>query len=487
MTAIRSAGISMAITFFVCCLSSLLAAQQSSEVPTTRAVTGTDIGHYKNGPSPVDLSVVTVAAFVPNGLGGYNKISGSGTKKGTFSIPNVPFGPYLLQLGSSFLVTSNTVVDEDFDSDYRSNGVPANPSTTVTFDLANLESWQSTDVFEMVCPNNSAYAEFDGTTGETAFTGTFPYAQFITENLSDGSQGDRYVILQLSTQDVGGYSFSGASRAFFPPKFTQAQGSDTPVNGALTSLPQKYEFEANINGADLTGQAVSANPNATLIVTNVVLDAYPGSVAKGERTATPDLIGYNLSWFASGPNITTNTDFGTISYGNPFPTTWPLFDIYAWLAQTNYVAPGATNGVSLVTYVEGNNTALPTPTRPIKPLVGVVASPTMNGLNFFDNLSHLGVTPTLRWSPPIVGKATFYEVDIFQLSNQGGNTAETAFYAVRTPSTTLTIPEGLLSAGQGYVFVIRAWYVSGLNFAKTPFMSGPVSAFTDVISGLMQP
>jgi hypothetical protein len=461
--------------------------EEGISTPTTRTVTGTDIGHYTNGTLPVDLSGVTVAAYVPNGTGGYNVLSGVGTNSGTFSIPNVPSGPYLLQLGSSFLVSSNTVVDEDFDSDYRSNGVPANSSTLVTFDLANLESWQSTDIFEIVCPNNGVYNEFDGTLGETSFVGTFPYAQFIPENLSDASQGDRYVILQLSTQTVGGLPFTAAARALFPPKFTQKQGSDTPINGNLETLPQKYEFVANINGADLTAQAMAANPNATLIGTDIYLDAFPGNPAHGERTGTPDLVAYNLSFFGAGPNITTNTDFGKIPYGNPFPAAWPLFDGYAWLATTNYTAPGATNSAPWSTLVDGVNTTLPTSTSPIKPLVGVVTNPTINGQNFFVDQTGVGLTPTLKWSPPSLGRATFYEVDIVQFSNIGGNTIPTAVITVRTQITVLTIPQGLMSAGQGYAFVIRAWYVPGLNFTKTPFMSGPVSAFTDVISGLMQP
>jgi len=477
-----------AMAFFVVALEFPLSAQvERIGPPATQTVTGTEIGHYKNGPLPVDLSTVAVAAYVPNGSGGYNVISGSGSSAGTFTINNVPSGFYLLQLGSSYLVTSNTVVDADFISDFRSNAVPANSSTTVTFDLTNLNSWQGSDVFEMVCPNNSAYTEFDGTLGETAFVGTFPYAPFFTVDLSDASQGDRYVILQLSTQNVGGLLFTGAARAFFPPKFTQAQGSDTQISGKLVTLPQTDEFEANINGADLTAQALAANPNATLIGTNVVLDAYPGSVAKGERTSTPDLVGYNLSFFSSGANITTNTDFGKVSYGNPFPATWPLYDLYSWFATTNYLAPGATNNLPLATFEVGSNTALPTSTSPIKPLVGVVINPTINGQNFFTDQSGVGLTPTLKWSPPSVGKATFYEVDIFQLSNVGGNTVETGFTTFRTQSGALTIPQGLLSAGQGYAFVIRSWYIPGLNFAKDPFMSGPVNAFTDVISGLMQP
>jgi len=485
----RFAHLSAVIVVAALALPCLLAAQVEDNglTPTTRTVTGTEIVHYKNGPSPVDLSAVTVAAYVPNGSGGYNVISGTGTSAGTFTISNVPSGFYLLQLGSSYLVTSNTVVDADSSWGFRSNGVLADSSTEVTFDLANLDSWQSTDVFEMVCTNNAAFEEYDGTLGETTFAGKVPYDSLITADLSDASQGDQYVITQLSTRNIGGLPFTSAARAFFPPSFTQAQGSNTQISGMLATLPQTSEFEANINGAELTAQALAANPHATLLATDVVLDAYPGSVANGERTSTPDLVGYNLSFFASGPNITTNTDFGKVSYGNPFPATWPLFDIYAWDALTNFLAPGATNSISLATLVDGYNTALPTSTSPIRPLVGVVSSPTINGQNFFQDHAGVGRTPTLKWSAPSVGKATFYDVQIIQLSNFGGNTVQTGFTRVRTQNRGLTIPPGLLRAGQGYAFVIRSWYIPGLNFAKTPFGSGPVNAFTDVISGLMQP
>ncbi len=455
--------------------------------PSMRTVTGTEVTHYNNGVVPTDLSAVTVAANVLNGAGGYNVITGTGTRAGRFTIPNVPSGSYLLQLGSTYLVTSNTVVDADTVLEQRSNGVLANSSTNLTFDLTNLNSWQATDMFEMVCPNNGVYNDFDGTLGATSFVGTMPYAQFITEDLSNAAQGDQYVFLQLSTQTVGGLPFAAASRAFFPAKFTQAQGSDTPIDGNLETLPPQNEFEANINGADLTAQALAANPNATLIGTDLFLDAFPGNPTRGERTATPDLVEYDLSFFDDGPEITTNTNFGKIAYGNPFPATWTLYDGYGWLALTPYTAPGATSSAQLLTLVDGFNTALPTATSPMKPLIGVVTNPTINGLNFFADQNGIGSTPTLKWSPPAIGTATFYQVVIYQLSNVDGNTSPATIGTLWTQGTELTIPDGLLTAGPGYAFVVQAYYIPGLNFSKTPFMSGPVNAFTDVISGMMQP
>ena len=455
---------------------------QNFNPDSTRTVSGTRIFHYKNGPVPVDLSVVQVAAYVPNGSGGYNVITGSGTSSGTFTIPNVPTGFYLLQLGRTYLATSNTVVNADINQDYRSNGVLADPDTTVTFDLTNLHPWQSTDLFEMVCPNTAAFNTFNGTVGDTTLTGTFPYVGV----LSDGSEGDQNFILQLITQNVGGYPFTAAGRGFLPPRFTQQQGGDTRISGRLTAIPQTHKFEANINGADLTAQALAANPNATLTDTTIFLDVTPGSLAKGETTSGPDLVAYNYG--TGQPFITTNGDLGPVAYGNPFPPSgWSVWDYYGWTATVNYFAPGATNSTAIDTLTVGFDTHLPTPTNPIKPMIGVVTKPTLNGRDFFEDQTGVGLTPTLKWSAPRVGTATFYQVQIYQLDNDGGNTVQALIASLRTPSRSLTVPQGLLGAGPGYVFRIRPWYVPGLNFAKTPFMFGPTHAQADVISGMMQP
>jgi hypothetical protein len=449
--------------------------------PSTRTVSGTQIGHYKNGPAPVDLSTVTVAAFAPNGAGGYTFLPGSGTSSGTFTIASVPSGFYLLQLGSLYLWTSNTVVDADFNADLRSDTVHADQNTMVTFDLTNLNVWESTDFLEMVCPNNGAFDLFFGTVGETAFTGTFQYFG----NLSVGTEGDQYYVFQLITQSVNGYPFTALGRYIAPAKFTQAQSSDTPINGELRSIVQKHTFEANINGADLAAQALAANPKAVLVDTGIYLDVYPGSLAKGETTSTPDLIAYN---FGTGqPFITTNGDLGPVHYGNPFPSTWPLWDLYQWLAVTQYTAPGATNSTGIATDASGNNPNLPTSTSPITPLVGVVGNPSINHKNFFTDRKGVSTTPTLRWSPPSVGTATYYNVRVWQLSNNGGNTVATLIAGLRTQRTSLLIPKGLLTTGQAYVFDILAFYDPGVNFAKTPYMNGPTLGRAHVISGMMQP
>jgi hypothetical protein len=453
--------------------------QNSFQPPSTRTVSGTEIVHFKNGPVPVDLSTTTIAALVPNGTG-YNVLAGTGTSSGTFSIPNVPAGLYLLQIGAQYVWTSNTVVDADSIADYRSDIVAANPSTTtVSFDLTNLHSWQQTDYLELVCPNNLTFeGPFPGTVGETTFTGTFPYFG----NLSVASEGDQYYVAQLITENLGGYPFTVLGRYLAPPKFNQAQGSNTPINGKLKTIAQQLKLVANINGADLAAQALAANPSAVLVGTGVGLAVYPGSFAHGQNTDTMDLIIQQ-----SPPFLTTNGNLGQVSYGDPYPSKWPKYAAYYWLANTSYTAPGATNSAAMLTYTYGITLTLPTASSPVKPLVGVVRNPLVNGKSFFTNQTGVGLTPILKWSPPSVGTASHYDVGVYQLENNAGNTVIIPVAGFHTQSKSLRIPSGVLSAGQAYVFVVRPWYIPGVSFAKTPFMNGSTDAAADVTSGVMQP
>jgi hypothetical protein len=450
---------------------------------STRTVSGHRIGHYTDGAAPVDLSVRTVAAYVPSG-GSYNEILGTGTSVGTFTIPGLPKGFYLLQLGGQFLWTSNTTVNADYYASYRSTIVQPVNYTTVTFNLANLNPWQDTDFFEMVDTNAVALDLFPGVDGETTFTGTFQY----TDYLNDSNQGDKTYFIQLVTQPVGGYAFTSAGRFFAPKNFVQVDGSNTTVSGTFKTVNQNQTFRANINGADLAAQTLAANPGAVLVDTGLYLDVYPGSLAKGETTSTPDLIGYS---FGTGENpITVNADLGDVSYGDPFPKGWPLFVVYQYFAQTPYLAPGATNGTAISTYVVGYTTTLPSQTNPIQPLVGTVIGPTVGGGNFFANLSGIGLTPTLSWAPPSIGTANAYAVVVYQLKNNAGNTEYSQIARLQTQSNSITIPPGLLtdlSTGQAYVFRVRTLYRPGVNVAAKPYVTGPVNGFADVISGIMQP
>jgi hypothetical protein len=320
--------------------------------------------------------------------------------------------------------------------------------------------------------------------GATAFTGTYAYYG----NLSDAADSDQYYAAQLIAQTVDGYPIPALGRYFKPKKFTQAPGSDTSIDGAFETIPQSHTFEANIDGAALTAQALAANPGATLFSSNFDLDAYPGSLVKGSTTDAPDLILYEGEGYYGGlPLFTTKIDLGPVAYGNPYPTNWPLIIGYGYFATTNYLAPGATDSYAWLTLVDGVTTSLPSATSPLEPLVGVVQKPLIDGHNFFSNLKRVGLTPLLSWSAPAVGKGTYYNVQIYQLSNSGGSTIPNYVAGFTTQQTSLRVPAGLLATGQAYIFEINSYYIPGLDFAANPNYSGPTEGFAQVISGMIKP
>ena len=461
--------------------STRVAAAGTLQAVASRTVSGHRIAHYQDGPVPLDLSIRPVAAYVLSG-GVYTQIPGTGNADGTFTIPNVPKGPYLLRLGGQYLWTSNTKVNADYY--YRSRSSAAAPvnDTTLTFNLTNLNLWQDTDFFELIDPNSAAFGLFPGVTGETTFTGTFPY----TSALNDSTQGDKTYFLQLITQPLGGYPFVAAGRYFKPSNFFQTDGGDTAVSGKLKSVTQNQTFRANISGAYLAAQALAVNPRAVLTETTVALDAYPGSLAKGWLTSCPDLVAYSLGT-AETPMLTVDQDFGDVLYGNPFPQGWPLFAIYQYNAATTYLAPGATNPVAIPSSVDGNTTILPAEGSPLQPLVGPVTNPTVGGFNFFAFESGIGLTPTLTWTPPYVGTANLYAVYVYQLDSDGVDTFYGQIGRLQTQEMSIVIPDGMLQPGVPYVFMIRAYNRPGVNVPIMPYVLGPIGANADVLSGVMFP
>jgi hypothetical protein len=454
---------------------------QTFRIDPTGTVSGTEINHFLGGATvPVDLSSQPVAAYVPNGSGGYNLIAGTGTSTGTFTINQIPGGFYLLQLGSLYFWTQNGTTHADTYADTRSGPAQAGPSTTVTFNLSNLNAWQPTDILELISPNNATYSSFDGTSGETTFAGTYPY----TGALSNAALGDHYYSTQLITQPIGGSPFVALGRYFAVPKFTQADGSDTTIAGAMKTIPQTEQFEANINAADISKAAADVNAAGSLSDTSVFLDAFPGSLENGIATASPDLVGYSLG---NGlPFLNSNADLGPVFYGNPFPAPWPLYTGYIWSVEVPYKAPGATSSTDLFGSVFGFGTTLPTTTQPLELLISGPTSPTVNGEKFASHLSGIGLTPTLAWSAPATGTASYYQLFVWRLTKDGTASLVTLIGTLQTSATSLTLPPSLLVSGDAYVFDLWAYTVPTYNVAWPLRFRLPYGA-ADVMSGVMQP
>ena len=455
---------------------------QTFQIVPSGTVSGTRIDHYLRAMTiPENLSAQGITAYVPNGAAAYKTVAGTGTSSGTFSINNVPGGYYLLAVGGFYLWTQNSTVHLDTYADSRPNPAQADPSTTsVTFDLTNINTWQTDDTLEMVAPNNATYLSFGEAAGANKFTGTYSYGG----SLSDASLLDHYYVTQLITQPVGGTPFVALGRYFAVPKFTQADGSDTPIQGAMRTIPQTLQFEANFNAGDITTAAKAISAKGSLSDTSVFLDAFPGSLASGFVTASPDLVGYSLG---NGlPFLTSNLDYGPVFYGDPFPVGWPLFIGYIWSVNVPYVAPGATSSTTLFGSSFGFTTTQPTSTQSLPLLVSGPTTPTVNGQSFASNLKGIGLTPQLAWVAPSVGTASYYQLFVWKLVKNGTNSEAHLAATVQTSATSVTLPPGLLISGDAYVFDLWANTAHAYNTMQPLKTQLPYGA-TDVMSGVMQP
>jgi hypothetical protein len=120
-------------------------------------------------------------------------------------------------------------------------------------------------------------------------------------------------------------------------------------------------------------------------------------------------------------------------------------------------------------------------------MVGTVLNTLVGTNSFFSDLSGIGLTPTLTWYPPSIGTCDAYQVYVYRLDNDSGNTVYGQVARLETQATSITLPPGLLNEGVAYVFLIRTMHLPGIDVTNKPYALGAIYANADVMSGIMQP
>jgi hypothetical protein len=110
----------------------------------------------------------------------------------------------------------------------------------------------------------------------------------------------------------------------------------------------------------------------------------------------------------------------------------------------------------------------------------------VNGHNFASTLKGIGLTPQLAWGPPSVGTASYYQLFVWKLVENGTNSEVHLAATVQTSATSVTLPPGLLISGDAYVFDLWAYTAHAYNTMQPLKAQLPYGA-TDVMSGVMQP
>jgi hypothetical protein len=323
-------------------------------------------------------------------------------------------------------------------------------------------------------------ANLNAPSGATSFTATLPW----TDYLSDAGKGDQAYVFQMATQQVGNYQIEVLKKSTPLVTFTQFDGSTTPVTAALATPAQSGTVHLAYKGSAFASLDAALNPNATEYATDLYIDVDPADPALGAIGSTPDLIVY----FDDDGPISTDVDFGDITYGNPFPVSWTVFAVAQHYVSSTYTAPGATSGRPVFGSISVTSPTLPTASAPLRPIVGPASNITINNHSFFSTQPGVSTTPTVAWSAPALGTPTKYQVSFYRLyADAQGNTQEQSIATFATTATSLTVPQNLLVAGNSYYVQLAAVSEPPINISQTPFRHAMPQALAVSFSGVITP
>ncbi|HTL97836.1 MAG TPA: hypothetical protein VL181_03425 [Holophagaceae bacterium] len=443
---------------------------------------------------PQDLTATPIQALVPNTSGGFDTLTGIGHEDGTFSIPNVPVGYYWLKFGRSYLWTNVDNVEWVFDLYGRADAVyPGTQPTNLAMSATGLNAWQGTDELFWTVPNQGfTYSTYGiagilntpnpGDTALNAYTMEFVQNGF---PLLDASKGDQAYLTQLTSRIASGQTYRALGKAFYLPPTTMADGATTTANGGFLDIPQTSTLHLGWKRSALAAMTSAVNPSATVVQTEFGLWLSPLGTSVGVPGDAFQLFTYD----SGDVNATADLDLGDLPYGNPFPTAWtPLAETYfTW--SVAYLAPGAATPVNLLRSAYTATTTMPTAATPIAPLLSPVQNPRINGKTLFQNQLGVGTNPVIAWDAPATGSPTGFVVSVYQLMNQGGTSALplSSRFVLRTASRQVTVPPGIMTAGNTYVITISAVRNPGVNYASNPFQSAFPYGTSPVASAIVAP
>jgi len=394
-----------------------------------------------NGPTPIPFdwtkSACPPGALVPQPDGTFQALQGSGNSDGAFSIPIVPGGYYWLvqpQLsviiqpggilcpapGAAMYWTSSSTIDLGHDFGSQTGwAVSTNlPATHIQVDYAGLDPLQAGEEVGLLWPSVQSFlSQANSPAGAT----TFSIGPLTSGNFNLSLSGPAF-LLQYEPETFGTLSALRLGPAETIPSPAYQIGTSNTINATLAPSPVK-SFDLSIKGSAWPALFNNAAPAPVTIqqahLTLAALPFTPGNgVAPVGGLSVPLLDEFPQDQFLHGPfasssclpsglstppsiagepPITTDQDFGTVSYGDPFPSNWQR--VFTFCQTASITFSGSTNtSIFPLSLVDAQSTAVPT--SQITPLIAQVQNPTINGASLFQPNTIASTGVTLNWAAP---------------------------------------------------------------------------------------
>lgn len=405
-------------------------------------------------------------------------IRGFGNDDGTFVVRDVPAGEVTLQVDKRFFVT--TLRRLNFDTFVGGRFDATKPTSESLLRLTMRGLQPISDL------NNTGFfftqqGSSVGNLENAAMPATRPGSTTIESDLDwtvvtsglgyglpDSSKGDKGYAFQTAVVTTDAGSVTSIVRAGEFGMITLTNGGTTDAVVDLTA-PTTTPFTLMVDRAAFTGLRGSfgrSNGVANWQLQVSTSPAAPPFRLNGQGTIT-----------VASTNL-TESETPTLPVPAAFPATWgrELFGSYI-VPQPRSITDAGTptvfnGGVSF-------SDAFERVTGTISPRLGPVRGAQIASRNFVEDQSGVSTTPSLSWMAPSTGMPSSYRVSINRIDDSG-QVAE--LWRVYTPNLAVTIPPGILSQGNAYVFEVEAlsFGEGGVSFTL-PF------ALSSVVSGVIRP
>lgn len=472
--------------------------------PSTASAVDQDV-HVRSGNGkmiqtksiPIDLSMNhAIQAFAPKcGASGYDVIQGSGTTGGAITIPNVPAGPYWLNIDNVYVWITDRATTPDLGDYVAGRWAPA-PSlakayTPVTMSFTNLDVWNDADEVDAYSlDGNGAYnwwntGDLGATPGVTTsamfdidWRGTAPSALL--------QPGDVLWLGQLTAQSASGLPYLALTKYARLANLTIQDGQmpGMQIAAAFVAPDAATEQTTTPLALQVTAfekQLAAVHPNAVADGTTLAIDPIPGPLSFGMNMLVDDVLR-----IAAPPASDLTT---SVTYGDPF-RSWGYAEVAVatFSAHKDYAVPNATP-FSFPAALQRFDLPSAFAGAPAALQLSPPDAPTIDGAPFAKDGTLASDTPTIAWSAPKIrtNDPIAYVVQLVNLyANGSGKTVfQKGPVTLFTDATEVTLPQGLLKHGEFYVIAIYASQSSGIAFSSFPRRFPLPGSASMVLSGLL--
>lgn len=428
---------------------------------------------------PRDLRSTTVSALQLGGTGSYEVFPGSGAADGTFQVPALPPGPFLMLLGASAATPTVGLWVVQGDPDFRDAALGRTDRTYATGDQTSF-AVNVTGPLRSLTQGIWVYLPTFAllqTAGGTGPVYRFPWKGL---PLSQSSKDTLWTLSpRVETLPEGELTTLAAAVGQIAPNMKTI--GETLVDAAPAALPRLPGPSVAVNTTSYASQLSKVNP-----ALGVASGRGPLKVVYGVQPGGGTL-GPVLPWAPIYTLVrTATTDLAATAFtcSDPFPGSWTrTFQIRQEFFFSLSV-PGAAMPLTIEDALEDLWPADALPGSPLAPQIHPVVQARINGGEFFAPTAPVGAAPLLTWQLQVPDVPSYYRITVFQVIPDEGRMEEKISY--QTGITSQKITPGVLEAGKFYVFRIRTVRAGGHD-PNRPFLPSWPMSTAPVYSGIVTP